>query len=207
METLNERIEKIIRDRIYDELLPEEKFILDYNGIDRLLFEQLKSLDERLIHEYWKEFENMEPDKASFMYLKNKLKEKSNLPPVWGPKLFWIFNYRIPAYLSFILMILLATTGWFIGKNTQQATGYVLPKEVIYKTDTLYLASVPDTVTVEKVVYMNNKEGGLPVAKKYRIDKTYTDLDNFSGISQLTSKVGLSYNENETIPELLVSDK
>ena len=172
-------IQELIEKRAFSELSDLEKkevlkFISEKEYNDRRIL--LLNAEEVFMNE-----EEILPDPEIFNQLKNKLD-----PPKGGKLIAW-FAYKMPAYQSAAILILVALFAWL--KPAQTTVQYVQgPEKVIHETlyDTVYLeAKAPEVVEKVKYVKVANNETCVPKGLNRMANNEKSEMNLFQNKSVL----------------------
>jgi hypothetical protein len=99
----------------------------------------------------------------------------------------------MPAYASLVLMVCVGALGWLAGSN-YSSMNQVSVKQVIKQVDTVYLATRPDTVIREKIIYLKPEAPAPP-----SLQVSSKTLPNSQPIK------GVNMKDKEELETLLVS--
>jgi hypothetical protein len=104
-----------------------------------------------------------------------------------------IWSWKMPAYATALIVVLTSTISWWIGSSQQKQGTQIV--ETVHR-DTVFLASKPDTLYRERIVYrtiIKHKE------EKERIQLAKT-VESFQA-----KEVGINMKEKQDLELLLVS--
>jgi hypothetical protein len=209
MNELSDFIEKLISEKRYDELTSEERTILQENGIDHAQYDLLKSMEGKLIADAHEGLKNISVDPAVYARLKNRLKEnKKAILPDFAQRIMFLFKYRIPAYQSIIATLVVIIITWFLTQRNNFMPPNALTPMVIERADTVLIVSAPDTVIIQKIVYVQNRTTASDNEYLgYEIGIPSPGDENILVTADISfNQVGLTFRENEAIPDFFVSD-
>ena len=175
------KIDHLIHTKQYEELSQEDKLLVDEHLGGKksfehyqLLFRESHATQERPV------------SRSVANNLSTRFKQKNR--PVW----YSLFNYRIPAYVSMMLITLMMTASWWW--TTRHPNMIEVTKEVYLpgKTDTLLVELPPDTIVIEKVIQQT-----IPVyiTSNVPVEKTQETTE------------GSSLAEQQDLTEFLVSGR
>jgi hypothetical protein len=176
-----EKLEQLVRGKNWLDLTDEErKFVYQELGSEEL-FCNLQQVEINLRQRS----DNIVPNKKSLQLLQSKFRNHHH-------KHSWVSNvmsFSMPAYASLSLVVLAVWIGWLVG-NAFEKPAIVYQK--ITTTDTVYLASKPDTVFLTKIVYKS------PASQP----PVFTSV-NDSNIAPVNN--GVSMQEKELLNSFIVS--
>ncbi len=178
-----EKLEQLIQSKSYSELSKEEKEWVGQWVLSTDEYESLRSSGIE-IRQYFQNTSVADPDSEILTQLTShlrRIKSRQNTGIFWQLK---------PSLGAILMSILVGGFGWWIGKSTNDNH---LPQTfnpvVLY--DTIFIASKPDTIYTEKVIY------------KYR-PVNLTQSAN-TDVTKSAVKNGISMKEKEELEKLLVS--
>jgi hypothetical protein len=183
MENLEE-FEELLRQHSYGELTDNEKQWVTQFISSEAEYESLRQADQQLKH-YFADKRKLTPSPKIWAAIKNDLAQ--NKESASG---YWL-NTPIPAYATLILLIVVGIFSWYGGGNYNSTTVYA-PK-VITQIDTVFIASKPDTIVQERIIYLkaNPAPAITQTSTKQSQDVPYTK--------------GINMKEKEELERLLVS--
>jgi len=179
-----EKLERLMQSKAFAELTTEEKLWVsqwiesetEYTNLrkaNREISEQLISTNQAV------------PDPKILTHLKATLLAKQTVS-----QLNW-WQVKMPGWSTGVIASFFCVVGWWIGSSSNQvAAEQVYSSTILY--DTVYLASKPDTIFVQQVVY---RERSL-------IAKTVKQLET---LTTETPAKGINMKEKEELENLLVS--
>ncbi|MBP9924991.1 MAG: hypothetical protein KBF45_03300 [Cyclobacteriaceae bacterium] len=179
-----EKLESLLQGKAFEELTAEEKSWVGQWIESEVEYNNLRK-SEGAIRKRLADVGPITPNPKLLSRLKAQLSaQQANL------KIHW-WQVRSPGWSTLLIAIIFGMTGWWIGSSpaklkVEQA---YLPT-VVY--DTVYLASKPDTVFVNHVVYRER-----PILTK----TTYQPMPNNVEVSAK----GINMKEKEELENLLVS--
>lgn len=178
-----EKLETLMRSKTFAELTVEERIWVaqwiesesEYTILRVTEGAIKKSLDSDAIV----------PDPKILNHLKATFRAKQATP-----KLNW-WQIKMPGWSTLVIASMFCVLGWWIGSSANEVI-----KEQVYSStivyDTVYLASKPDTIFIQQVVY---RERSL-------LAKTVKQLGT---LSNETPAKGINMKEKEELENLLVS--
>jgi hypothetical protein len=181
MET-SEKIDQLIETKSWTDLSVDEKaFVIDILGSQ----EQYHALRE--VH-----FSLLNSERDDGMTLDGKM--LNNLRKKFRAKhssvSFNMFQVRVPAYLTAILIFFAAGVAWYMGAKSVKP---FLTTQVIHDVDTLFVASKPDTIYRDKIIYKTVQIKSTPAVAVV------------SEVQPRSVEVGVNMKETEALQNLLVS--
>ncbi len=178
-----ERLEQLIQFKSYSELSMEEKEWVGQWVVSIDEYDNLRS-SEIDIRQYFQNARVADPDSEILAQLTSRLRRIKSRQ---NTGLFWQLK---PSLGAILMSVLLGGLGWWIGKSTKNNHQPQTFNPVILH-DTIFIASKPDTIYTEKVIY------------KYR-PVILTQSAN-ADVSKSAEKNGISMKEKEELEKLLVS--
>ena len=183
----------------------------NYDRFEQLLqqhsFKDLSAEELQLVMGFVKSEEEYESLRQAEMQLNANLLKQTALSPaanVWkrikrsraessakSPQYFWV-NAPVPAYATFLLLIGVGVLGWYAGSNYSPSK--VLVNQIQPRVDTVFIASKPDTVVREKIIYLNRQV--MPPSVIQASVKHQHDNPTVKGVTM---------KEKEELEKLLVS--
>ncbi len=178
-----DKLDSLLQTKTFAQLSTEEKFWVSQWIESEVEYENLRKADSQILN-YFLKSKIDAPDSIALASLIKHLRNKQ-------VKKQWQFNWQVKPSLGAVIMsVLFGCLGWWIGQsegeNPQPQTFQPL---VVH--DTIFVASKPDTIFTEKVVYRNQ-----PVI----LTRT-----NVLDASKPTEKNGINMKEKEELEKLLVS--
>lgn len=176
-----EKIEQLIQSKSYADLSEEEKEWIGKWVISAGEYENLRS-SEFEIRQY---FQNTKvtPKPETLIQLTNHLRIRSRA----RPNLFWQLK---PTFGAVLMSVFLGGLGWWIGQSSNDSPQIQAVNTVVVH-DTIFVASKPDTIFTEKVVY---KDRQVILTRSTSTEVNYP-----------IEKNGISMKEKEELEKLLVS--
>ena len=182
METIDQ-VEKLLQTRSYQELTSSEKELVqqlidseaEYEEMRRagvLLQDVNKQSSLKVSNDVWRRIR------------KSQRANRSISGRAW-------YATPIPSYAAALLVISVGIIAWFVG--SQSAPPLIVEKTRLIK-DTVFVASKPDTIIREKVVYRKVVER-IEVAKRPEVQT----------LSEMPSQKGVTMMDKEELGKLLVS--
>jgi hypothetical protein len=182
-----EKLEKLLQSYSYAELSA-----IDREGIQDLVsseeeYEALRETNKQLAlnAEHKLDFS---PSPAIFK--KIKISNRAMRKPVWSGA--WLQS-PIPSYATLLIAIFVGSLAWWGG--SQWNSKLIFAEKIKLKIDTVYLASKPDTVIREKIIYVKVKVSADQVIQ--------ASLKSNQQEAVVTR--GVSMKEKEELGKLLVS--
>jgi hypothetical protein len=179
-----EEFEELLRQRSYAELTDNEKQWVTQFISSEAEYESLRQADKQLNH-YIADTRKLTPSPKIWAAIKNDIAQNKK-----AAKGYWL-NTPVPAYATFLLLMVVGLFSWYGGSNYNSTTVYA-PK-VIAQIDTVFIASKPDTIVRERIIYL--KASPAPAitqtSTKQSQDVPYTK--------------GINMKEKEELERLLVS--
>jgi hypothetical protein len=177
-----EQIEELLLSKSFDALTPDEKVLVlrelgsvsEYEAMRKIALSSGRS-------------ENLTPDPRILKTLQHTMREKQ-------PQSMPLFTFRVPAYATAIMILIAIGTTWLLTRSS------TLPPVRVTEIqhDTVYLASKPDTVYVDRVVYRTAR------MKKY-FPENLTTRSSAPAREPSVETIGVSMKEQEELERLLVS--
>lgn len=180
MEELN-RFEHLLKQRSFKSLSVEEKeFVFQFISSEDE-YESLRNTETEL-QIFFERQQKLQPRAETLVRIK-----QSRAEHVVSQQGFWA-RPVVPAYAVALLIIVVGALGWWSG--TKFGSEKVMVEKIVSRTDTIRVASKPDTIIKEKRVY-------LPSPKVILASKPETK-------EEVTVK-GVNMKEKEDLERLLVS--
>ncbi len=181
-----EKLEHLMQSKSYTELNHEEKEWVNQWVESSDEYETLRK-SETKIRQYFYDSPVNPPAESTLAQLTNHLNGKICKQPAG---LWWQFK---PSLSSWSMAILFSCVGWWIGQSTSSivAKGEAIPSTIV--RDTIYLASQPDTVFREKVIYRD---------RPANLTRRSNDIESGKKPSESN---GINMKEKEELEKLLVS--
>jgi hypothetical protein len=179
-----EKLESLLQGKAFEELTAEEKIWVGQWIESEIEYTNLRTAEGE-IKKYLVNADPIAPNPKLLTHLKVQLKTRQA-----SLKAYW-WQVRTPGWSTLLIAMVFGASGWWIGSspmnlNIEQASS----PTIVY--DTVYLASKPDTVFIEQVVYKDR-----PLIM--RITKQVEDM------SVKNSEKGINMKEKEELENLLVS--
>jgi hypothetical protein len=181
-----EKFEQLMQSKPYAELNHEEKEWVSQWVESSDEYEMLRK-SETKIRQYFLDNQVNPPASTTLAQLTMHLKRK---PGKQHAGLWWQFK---PSLSAWSMAILFGSVGWWIGQSTNSniAKAEALRSPIVL--DTIYIASQPDTVFREKVIYRDR-----PVI----LTRRSNDIESSK---KSTESNGINMKEKEELEKLLVS--
>jgi hypothetical protein len=179
---ISEKIDQLVQTKKWSELTPDEKtFVVDVLGSEDQ-YHALRDVefalpDARARH--------LAADPAILKRLKHRYLARHAQYGFSNA-----FQLRVPAYGAAIAVLLIGCFSWYIGMKS--STPAVTTK-VVHHIDTLMLASKPDTVYVDRIVYKTVQVKSAP------------EVATVSKKNTGPGELGVNMKESEALQHLLVS--
>lgn len=178
-----DKIENLLRNKTFDQLSPDEKFWVSQWIESETEYENLCKADSQIRH-YFFSSKIDAPDSATLGTLTNYLRR---LESKKQPRLSWQLK---PSVGALLMSVLFGSLGWWIGQSTGEKPQTQTFNPVVVH-DTIFVASKPDTIFTEKVVY---KTRPVILTRSGNID-----------VNKQIEKNGINMKEKEELEKLLVS--
>ncbi len=179
-----EEFEELLRQRSYAELTENEKQWVTQFISSEAEYESLRQADRQLNH-YVTATRKLTPSPKIWAAIKNDIAQNKK-----AAKVYWL-NTSIPAYATLVLLMVVGIFSWYGGSNYNSTTVYE-PK-IVTHIDTVFIASKPDTIVRERIVYL--KTYPTPAI----IQASTKRLEN------MPATKGINMKEKEELERLLVS--
>jgi hypothetical protein len=183
---MEDRIEELLQTKTWDQLNGEEKKLVEEILGSRQAFENMKKIDLALSEKP----AHILPESARLRFLKKHFQETHQANSVFVK----LFAAKVPSYAVMVLVVLCVMSAWLLGRNSRDTK--VISTAPVVNQDTVYLASRPDTVFIEKVVYKN--------VYRERPARSVVTVVNHSS-SDLQQEIGVNMKEKSELDYLLVS--
>jgi hypothetical protein len=179
-----ERLELLIQSKSFVELNREEREWIGkwINSPDE--YENLRS-SEIEIRQYFLNTKVADPDSETLIHLTKHLRMTKSRQ---SSGLSWLLK---PSFGAVLMSVLFGCLGWWIGQSTNEKSQQQTFNPIIVH-DTIYVASKPDTIYTEKVVYKDR-----PVILTRNLGTT--------DVNKSIEKNGINMKEKEELEKLLVS--
>lgn len=179
-----ERFEQLLRTSPYHELSAEDKnWVSQFVGSE----EEYEAMRQATIILEKHDAASIQPDPAVLKSLRKAWDAKRS-PALSANR----FGWSLPAYAAIPAFFLVGVICWWIGRSWNKDTIYV--DRMVTRVDTIRVASKPDTVVIERVVY---KSVNIP-------SMTATTATKQSEVSPMVNR-GVNMKEKEELEKLLVS--
>ena len=178
-----DRIENLLQTKTFIELTSEEKIWVGQWIASELEYENLRK-SETKIKQYFLKSENAVPKPEGLNELKARLNLKQSRSLNW-------WQAKLPAWSTLLVAICFGVGGWWLTSSSDKVI--TQPQQltsVVY--DTVYVATKPDTVFVQQVVYKER-----PVILTKSVQKAATKI--------VVPSNGINMKEKEELENLLVS--
>ncbi len=177
-----EKFEQLLQSKSYANLSSEEKEWVGKWVISADEYENLRN-SEFEIRQYFQNTKIAAPHPETLTQLTNHLRTK----PRGNADLFWQLK---PSLGAVLMSAFLGGLGWWIGQSSNSGSQLQMMNPVVVH-DTVFVASKPDTIYTEKVVY---KDRQVILTRRASTDG-----------NKSTEKNGISMKEKEELEKLLVS--
>jgi hypothetical protein len=183
-----DRLERLLESKTWNELTAEEKtFVIEELGSEEQ-YNAIRKVSLALVSMHKAD---LSPDPSLEKKLRKKLAEKHAVAPLWQS----VFQLRVPALASALLVIVTALTSWYFGK--QFATQPERSPQIVHVTDTVYLQTKPDTIVVERVRYRS-------MQRTNDQEKVFTVVNQVKH-TETESVKSINMKEKEELENFLVS--
>jgi len=180
-----DKLEHLLQSKKFTALTSEEKIWVSQWIESEVEYENLRGSEER-IKQHFQSTAAFTPEPEGLTALKAKLQSKhAALPLMW-------WQVKVPAWSTIIIAIFFGVSSWWMAFsfNKVKLQEQVLTSSIVY--DTIYVASKPDTVFIQQVVYKER-----PVL----LTKSVKQVDN----NNASPSNGINMKEKEELENLLVS--
>jgi hypothetical protein len=145
MENLEE-FEELLRQHSYGELTDNEKQWVSNFVSSETEYESLRKTNQQLSN-YFSEKTNLTPSPKVWTAIKSDLAmaKKSASGGYW-------LSTPLPAYATLTLLLAVGALCWYGGSNFNSLNE--AESQIVTRIDTIYIASMPDTVVRERIVYV-----------------------------------------------------
>lgn len=178
-----EKLEELLSSKPFDKLTASEKELVLSELESEEQYEAMRKIGITLA----KKTADLSPDPQILISLQRRMGDGKKASVIYE-----MLSWQAPAYMTVLLIGVFSAVTWFISKEQEGIT--TLPITLV-KTDTVYLASKPDTVFREKIIYRYPK---LKTSTLQRVTKTET-------IPQQRDVTGVNMKAYEELENLLVS--
>jgi hypothetical protein len=178
-----DKIESLLRSKAYVELTSEEKTLISHWIKSKAEYENMRRSESR-IRQHFINTPELIPEPSGLSELKSNLKKQTNQTLNW-------WQVKVPAWSTLLIAVCFAFGGWWFNSSSVKPT--IEPQmlsSIVY--DTVYVASKPDTVFIQQVVYRER-----PVL----LTKSVKQVDNKNTVPSN----GINMKEKEELEMLLVS--
>lgn len=179
-----ERLELLIQSKSFVELNREEREWIGKWINSPGEYENLRS-SEIEIRQYFLNTKVADPDSETLIHLTKRLRMTKSRQ---SSGKYWLLK---PSLGAVIMSVLFGSLGWWIGQSTNEKSQQQTFSPIIVH-DTIYVASKPDTIYTEKVVYKDR-----PVILTRNLGTT--------DVNKSIEKNGINMKEKEELEKLLVS--
>lgn len=179
-----EKLELLMQNKPYSELNHDEKEWVNQWVESASEYDRLRK-SETQMRQYFHDTRINPPALATVTLLTNHLKKKTRAQQVG---MWWQFK---PSLSAWSLAILFGCLGWWIGQSTTSPVVKQGARTSAIIHDTIYIASQPDTVFTEKIIY---KDRSVILTKNNRESKNAASESH-----------GINMKEKEELEKLLVS--
>lgn len=178
-----EKLEQLLQSRSYAELNMAEKEWVGQWVISMEEYENLRSSGIE-IRQYFLNTMVADPDSGTLIHLIKHLRMTKSRQ---SSGISWLLK---PSLSAVIMSLLFGSLGWWIGHSTNENSQTQTFNPVVVH-DTIFVASKPDTIFTEKVVYKNR-----PVI---------LTRNPGTDVNKSIEKNGINMKEKEELEKLLVS--
>ncbi|MBL0741928.1 hypothetical protein [Chryseolinea lacunae] len=180
-----QRLEQLLGEKSFDALTPEEKdFVLKEFGSEEQ-YTLARKIGRALVNQKT----GLSPDPWVLTALQQHLKEKHR-PSFWHS----VVHAQVPAYAMALVCVLAVAGVWILSSGNNPAPPSIVTTRVVH--DTVFVASLPDTVIRNRVVY---RDVAMPLQKlNYAAAKTET-------VGNPPVAQGVTMKDKEELDKLLVS--
>lgn len=180
MEDLN-RFEQLLKQRSFKSLEEEERnFAFQFIDSEEE-YESLRNTEDEL-KKFFETKQELRPRKETLLRIKQSRAEKIL------SQSFWV-RPAVPAYAVALLMLIVGVGGWWSG--VKFGSGKVLVEKTVPRIDTIRIASKPDTIIKEKIIYVPLQQSAMVVNQPEKTEP-------------ITAK-GVNMKDKEELERLLVS--
>lgn len=181
-----EKLELLMKSKSFAQLSDEEKEWVSQWVKSPGEYDVLRKFETQM-HDYFQDTKINTPASAALGQLKGHLRRKTREQQAG------IWWHLKPSLSTLSLAILFGFVGWWFGRSTTspEAKPGVIKSAIVY--DTIYIASKPDTIFTEKIIYKDR-----PVILTGNMDSK--ELKHPSSESN-----GINMKEKEELEKLLVS--
>ncbi len=181
MEDLN-RFEQLLKQCSFKSLNEEERsFVFQFISSEEE-YESLRSAEIEL-KKFFDAKVDLNPRKETLLRIKQSRAEK-----IIPTQSFWL-RPTVPAYAMALLMIVVGVAGWWSGAKF--GSEEVLVEKIVPRIDTIRIASKPDTIIKEKIIYVPSQPITLVV--------------NQAKENETVTAKGVNMKDKEELERLLVS--
>jgi hypothetical protein len=180
-----EKFELLLQQYSYQELTAEDKQLVQQFVSTEEEYESLRVADQSL-HSFFGKKMEISPSPKIW----HRIKGSRTGPPV--QRYYWI-NKPLPVYATLLLLLGVGSLCWIIGSRYPM-TDKVSVMETKLQVDTVFIASKPDTVVRERVIYLERPSQVAPV-------RTTSNKD----LQDHPVTKGINMKEKEELENLLVS--
>ncbi len=179
-----DKVEQLLQDKSFAALTDEEKTWVSQWIASELEYENLRK-SETKIKQYFLKSENVVPKPEGLSELKARLNLKQSQPLNW-------WQAKVPAWSTLLVALCFGVGGWLLTSSSDKVI--TQPQQVLTSLvyDTVYIASKPDTVFVQQIVYKEH-----PVI----LTKSAQQVDTKNAVPSN----GINMKEKEELENLLVS--
>jgi len=178
-----EKLESLMQSKAFAELTTEEKLWVSQWIESEAEYTNLRKAN-REISQHLISTNQAVPDPKILTQLKASLRAKQIVS-----QLNW-WQVKMPGWSTGVIASFFCVAGWWIGSSSNEVIKEQVYSPIVY--DTVYLASKPDTVFIQQVVY---RERSL-------LAKTVKQLET---LTTETPAKGINMKEKEELENLLVS--
>jgi hypothetical protein len=179
-----DKIESLLKNKAFIQLSSEEKFWISQWIESETEYENLRTAESQIRH-YFFSGKIDAPDSVTLGKLTNHLRRLESKKQT---RLSWQLK---PSMGALLMSALFGSLGWWIGQSTNEDSQKQTFNTVVVH-DTIFVASKPDTIFTEKVVYKNR-----PVI--------LTRNPGTTDVNKSIEKNGINMKEKEELEKLLVS--
>jgi hypothetical protein len=180
-----ENLERLMLSKPYAELNHEEKEWVSQWVESPVEYDVMRK-SETQMRQYFHDSKVIPPAPSTLVELTNHLKRKTSKQRVG----FW-WQLK-PSLSTWSMAILFGSVGWWIGLSTNSNVANTKALQSTIVRDTIYVASQPDTIFTEKIIYKDR-----PVI--------FTRSNNNPESKKSSESNGINMKEKEELEKLLVS--
>ncbi len=141
-----EKFERLLLERSYGELTEDEKQLVKLFVESETEYESLRKTNQQLSN-YFSEKTNLWPSPKVWTAIKSDLAMAKKS----ASRSYWL-STPMPAYATLTLLLAVGVLCWYGGSNFNSLKE--AESQIVTRIDTVYIASKPDTVVRERIVYL-----------------------------------------------------